>query len=291
MPNAPVAQTRLLYGKPLAEHLLAQVRQHAHALTQPATLALVLVEGNAASAVYVARKQKACKAVGIACEVITLSNHITKTHLHKTLHSLAQNAAITAIVLQLPLPNGFDVQAALDIIPVHKDADGLTTINQTKRIIWPATPLGVMRLLASQNIPVKNQTVCVIGRSNLVGKPLTQLLAQAGAKVISITKDTPNPHTLCTQASLVCVAAGVPNLLTSRWLATNAGVIDIGLTRTPEGLKGDACITGPYSVLNVANAITPVPGGVGPLTVASLLTNVIDCAYMQTGKQPVSWQV
>ncbi len=286
-----VTATRLLAGKPLQAALLAQVKEVLEHMQAPVRLAVVLVGDHPASQVYVARKAAAAERAGLKAEVLRLPAHTGEQALHATLHGLAQDAATTGILLQLPLPDGWNVQAALDIIPPAKDVDGLTTVNQSARTIWPATPLAVMRLLAHAGINVKGLKACVIGRSTLVGTPLAELLKRAGAVVDTIAKDTPRPQAICREADLVCVAAGVPGLVDARWLKPAATVIDIGITRTANGLLGDVQAEGDHGVLGHAALLTPVPGGVGPLTVASLLTNAVDAALMQHGNPPHRWVI
>lgn len=286
-----VTGTRLLPGKALQAALLSEIRQVLERAHVPVRLAVVLVGDHPASQVYVARKAAAAEQAGLKTDVLRLPAHAGEQALHATLHGLAQDSETTGILLQLPLPAGWNVQAALDLIPPAKDVDGLTTANQRHRTIWPATPLGVMRLLAHAGVDVHGLKACVIGRSALVGTPLAELLTRAGATVSTIAKDTPRPQAICREADLVCVAAGAPDLVDNRWLQHGAAVIDIGITRTATGLRGDVTTEGDHGVLGHARLLTPVPGGVGPLTVASLLTNVVDAALMQANHPPHPWTI
>ena len=280
--------TRLLPGAPLRNHLLGQIPAALVALASPPQLVIVQVGSHPASTVYVRHKQAACAKVGLNCVLEQVAEAAGEHALHRLLRGLAQAPDVTGILLQLPLPVGWDVVTALGMIPALKDVDGLCPENQQHRRIWPATPVGVLRLLHWAKVPLVNAQAVVVGRSALVGAPLAQLLAKHGACVQSLAKDTPHPAPLAKQAQLLCVAAGVPGLITADWVRPGATVIDIGLTRQHGQLLGDVQTA---TVDGVAGLLTPVPGGVGPMTVASLLTNVVDAARLQSGLSAQVWSL
>jgi methylenetetrahydrofolate dehydrogenase (NADP+)/methenyltetrahydrofolate cyclohydrolase len=295
------ATTRLLRGAPLRDRLLVQARAAVAALPRPPLLAIVQVGQRAASAAYIRQKMLAAARVGIAAEHVQLRAEDGERALHATLKALAENPDVTAVIPQLPLPDGWNADAAVNAVPALKDCDGLTAANRQKRLagdpaaLAAATPLGVLRLLAFAGVAVKGAQAAVIGRGRVVGAPLREMLAAAGAEVLGIDKDTPQPQAIARRADIVCAAAGVPGLVDARWLRPGAVVIDIGLTRCKVRgasfeveLKGDVDAE---HVMGIAGILTPVPGGVGPLTVASLLTNVVDSAYLQAGLSRQSWTV
>lgn len=290
----PVA--RLLAGKPLKDALLAQIPAATAALALAPRLVVVRVGDDPASKTFVRHKLALCAAVGFPAEEIHLPAATPLAALRSQLAALAQDTEVQAIILQLPLPAGWPVDELVNLIPAAKDCDGLTTANTTARLagqrcIAPATPLGILRLLAYAGVPVRGATVAVVGRGRVAGQPMREMLAAAGATVIGIDKDTPHPAALCRQAGIVVSATGVPGLVTPAWVAAGATVVDVGITRVPEHgatvLKGDV----DSGVAKVAGWLTPVPGGVGQLTVGSLLTNVADCARWQAGLPAFDWQI
>lgn len=272
----------------MRNHLLGQFPVALAGLTQAPQFVIVQVGSHPASSTYVRHKQAACAKVGLVCVLEQLAEAASEHALHRLLRGLAQAPDVTGILLQLPLPKGWDVAAALAMIPALKDVDGLCPENQRSRHIWAATPLGVLRLLQWAKVPLVGTQAVVVGRSALVGAPLVQLLAKHGARVQSLAKDTLQPAPLAKQAQLLCVAAGVPGLITVDWVQRGATVIDIGLTRQHGQLLGDVQTA---TVDGVAGLLTPVPGGVGPMTVASLLTNVVDAARLQSGLLAHVWNL
>lgn len=293
----PVA--RRLPGAPLAEALLAQIPAACAGLPKPPRLVVVRVGDDAASQIYVQRKLAACAKVGIAAEEIPLPANEHEAALHSLLNALAHDADVDAMLLQLPLPAGFNIMAALALIPAAKDCDGLAPANEELRrvgdptAVLPATPLGILRLLEHIRQPLAGRHVAVIGRGLVVGAPLREMLMQANASVIGIDRDTPHPQTLVRQAEIVVAACGVPHLITESWLKPGTVVIDVGLTRVADA-QGQMHLRGDVDhgrAAPVASWLTPVPGGVGPLTVASLLTNIVDCARRASGMSAFGWSI
>jgi methylenetetrahydrofolate dehydrogenase (NADP+)/methenyltetrahydrofolate cyclohydrolase len=274
--------TATLNGKALGQQWLAQVATRVKGWPRPPRLVIVQVGNNPASTVYVGKKLEAAAAVGIIAERVHLREDEGEAALHSLLHGLAHEALVDAVIVQTPLPAGWDVQHALDAVPWRKDVDGLSTESARRRAAdlpcnWPATPAAVLRLLTEEwGHTLQGLPVAVIGNGRVVGAPLRQLLAQAGAHVIPLNRDTPHPQSLCQQARVVVAACGVPLLVNEHWLQAGADVIDVGLTpeENPEGkriLRGDVEA---LRIEGIAARRTPAPGGVGPLTVAQLLTNV-----------------
>lgn len=285
--------TRMIDGRGLRDAALPQVAAAVQALGQPVRLTIVQVGEDAASAAYVRNKMAACAKVGILGDVALLQPREGEAALHSVVRGLAEDPQVHAVLVQTPLPQGWNVQAALDLVPAVKDVDGLSRASIAlrragdARALLPATPLGVMRLLAHEGVDLQGCAVAVIGKGMVVGAPLREMLEMAGAEVIGIDKDTPQPARLSRAAEVVVSAAGVPGLVDAAWVKPGALVLDVGLTRVEGNLRGDVDRA---SVEGVARAMTPAPGGVGPLTVVTLLMNVVDAACLQTGKPRVEWR-
>jgi methylenetetrahydrofolate dehydrogenase (NADP+)/methenyltetrahydrofolate cyclohydrolase len=269
--------TRLLPGAPLRNHLLRQIPAALVALASPPQLVIVQVGNHPASTVYVRHKQAACAKVGLNCVLEQVAEAAGEHALHRLLRGLAQAPDVTGILLQLPLPVGWDVVTALGMIPALKDVDGLCPENQQHRRIWPATPVGVLRLLHWAKVPLVGTQAVVVGRSILVGKPMALMLLEANATVTVAHSRTPDLSALMRQADILVAAVGRPGMVTAADIKPGSVVIDVGINRVelPDGsarLVGDVDFA---SVEPVAGAITPVPGGVGPMTVAMLLENTV----------------
>ncbi len=275
-------QTQTLNGKALGQQWLEAVAMKVKQWPRPPRLVIVQVGNNPASNVYVGKKLEAAAAVRITAERVHLREDDGEAALHSLLHGLAHDAATDAIIVQTPLPAGFNVQAALDAVPWRKDVDGLSTESAQRRAQGlpchlPATPAAVVRLLTETwGHKLANLPVAVIGNGRVVGAPLRELLAQMEAEVIPINRETPHPQQLCQQARIVIAACGVPGLVNEHWLQPGADVIDVGLT-PEENDQGKKILRGDVDALRIegiATRRTPAPGGVGPLTVAQLLANV-----------------
>lgn len=287
----PDVTTKIIRGAPLRDALLAQLKTVVETLPVPPRLVVVQVGAHPASTAYIRNKLKAAQAVGIRAEITHLKETDGEAALHSTVRALAEDPDVHAIIVQTPLPQGYNPHAALNLVPAHKDADGLSQAStdlrrQGKACLLPATPLGIMRLLEYLGVPLAGQPVAVVGKGMVVGAPLQEMLEQAGAHVIGVDKQTPQPATLTRQAGILISAAGAPGLVTERWVKPGAVMVDVGITRTPQGLVGDVDRA---RVEGVAAMLTPVPGGVGPLTVASLLSNVVDAACRQLDKPLTHW--
>jgi methylenetetrahydrofolate dehydrogenase (NADP+)/methenyltetrahydrofolate cyclohydrolase len=239
-------------------------------------LAVVLVGDDPASAIYVNMKEKDCAEVGIRTFDHRLPETTTQEELSELIAGLNADDAVHGILVQLPLPKQLDEEAIIAQISPHKDVDGFTAENLGRTVrgldaLRACTPLGVMRLLDHYNIDVEGQHAVVVGRSTIVGKPQSLLLLEKNATVTICHSRTKDLAAICRQADIVVAAVGVPQLLTEKHIKPGAVVIDVGINRGDSGLVGDVDFE---SVSPLASAITPVPGGVGPMTRAMLIENV-----------------
>lgn len=246
-------------------------------------LATVLVGGDPASEVYVRNKRRACVAVGMQDFHRRLAASATQDQVLDVLDELAADPAVSGILLQLPVPGHLDADALLARIPAAKDVDGLTVENagllaQGHAGLRPCTPAGVVRLLDEYQVPLSGAEAVVVGRSVLVGRPMSQLLLGRNATVTVCHSRTEDFVDVCRRADILVVAAGVPGLIGGDAVRSGAVVIDVGIHRGPSGLFGDVRFD---EVVAVASLVTPVPGGVGPMTIAMLLHNTLRAAQWQ----------
>lgn len=240
-------------------------------------LAIVLVGENQASQVYVRNKVKACAYTGIESKLIELDENISQEELLQLVNELNNDLTIHGIIVQLPLPKHINEQIIIDSINNKKDVDGFGIENKGKlfcglEALHSATPEGIMRLLDAYNIPIEGKNACVIGRSNIVGKPIAMLLLSRNATVTIAHSKTQNLKEITKQADILVVAIGKAKFVTADMVKENAVVIDVGINRVNNTLCGDVDFE---NVKDKTSYITPVPGGVGPLTIASLLKNTL----------------
>ena len=243
-------------------------------------LAVVLVGENPASQVYVRNKENGCIKAGIRSTVIRLDEGCTQEELEKTVSSLNEDASVHGILVQLPLPRHLDEARVLRLIDPDKDVDGFHAMNSGRLMngqpgFVPCTPLGVMKLLESYGIDPTGKHAVVIGRSNIVGKPMAMLLLQANATVTVCHSRTQNLKEITKQADILVAAVGRANFVTADMVKPGAVVIDVGINRVDGKIVGDVDYD---AVSEVAGYITPVPGGVGQMTIAMLLSNTLDAA-------------
>jgi methylenetetrahydrofolate dehydrogenase (NADP+)/methenyltetrahydrofolate cyclohydrolase len=277
---------RIIDGKAIAASLRADLAQRVAALPYQPGLTVVLVGADPASAVYVRAKDRAAREAGIAAHTIVLPDTSTEEALLARIAALNADPATDGILVQLPLPPHIRAEAVIDAIDPAKDVDGFHPLNVARLVngqpgLVPCTPLGVMRLLAATGIATEGARALVLGRSAIVGRPMAALLLAANATVTiahSRTRDLPAE---CRRADILIAAIGKPEMVQADWIQPGATVIDVGINRLPDGrLVGDvdfkACAA-------VAGAITPVPGGVGPMTVACLLENTLTAALRRRG--------
>lgn len=279
----------LMDGKNLAskieEDIIKETRELAIKGIVP-SLAVILVGNDSASQTYVTMKAKACKRVGITSVLYEMPTNTSEQDLLQTIESLNNNNQIDGILVQLPLPQHINASEILEMIAPHKDVDGFHTQNSGKlhsglRGFVPATPLGVMTLLRHYNIDIKSKDVCIVGASNIVGKPLAALMLNAGATISICHILTKDLSFYTKNADIICVGVGKPNLITKDMVKEGAIVVDIGINRLEGKLVGDVDME---NLRSHCSYITPVPGGVGPMTIASLLQNTLASAKNRIAK-------
>ncbi len=250
-------------------------------------LAVVIVGSDPASQVYVRNKKKGCEEVGFYSEVHEMPEETTMDELLAKIEKLKNNSAIHGILVQLPLPKHLDEKAVIDAIPPEKDVDAFHPVNTGKIMIGdysflPCTPAGVMKMLEYEQISVEGKECVVVGRSNIVGKPMAMLLLHANGTVTVCHSRTKNLADVTRRADILVVAIGKANFITADMVKEGAVVIDVGMNRNAEGkLCGDVDFA---NVKEKASAITPVPGGVGVMTITMLLENTLTAAELAVEK-------
>ena len=277
---------RIIDGKAVAAALRAEIAVRTAALPFRPGLAVVLVGDNPASAVYVRNKDRAAQEAGLAVQTIRLPAGVPATELMDTIGRLNRDPEVDGILVQLPLPDAIPPRPVLEAIDPMKDVDGFHPVNVGRLqdglpVLAPCTPSGVMRLLASSDVPLRGARALVLGRSSIVGKPMALLLLAADATVTIAHSRTVDLAAECRRADVLVLAVGRPEMVRGDWVKPGATVIDVGINRLPDGrLVGDAAYA---ECAAVAGAITPVPGGVGPMTIACLLDNTVKAAVTRRG--------
>lgn len=278
---------KIIDGKAVAQSVREQVAGDVRSRVergQPAPgLATILVGDDPASAVYVANKRKACTEAGIVDFHHHLPAGISQEELAEVVLEANEHPQISGILLQLPVPPPLDGQRLTGLIRPEKDVDGLTTLSVGRLVqgapgLRPCTPSGVIELLDRYEVPIEGAEAVVVGRSDLVGKPVSFLLQQRNATVTMCHSRTRDLATVCARADILVAAVGVAKLLGRDHVKPGAAVIDVGMNRTEDGLVGDVDFE---AAREVAGLITPVPGGVGPMTIAMLLRNTVLAAQLQ----------
>jgi len=282
----------LLDGKATAATIRAEIREEVTELAarfgRRPGLAVVLVGDDPASQVYVRNKERACE----DCGIVSMPHRLEKAsqlELEGLIQQLNRDVSVDGILVQLPLPKGLDSQRILDLIDPNKDVDGFHPVNVGKLSLGlpgfkPCTPAGVIALLKRYNLDPACKKAVVIGRSNIVGKPLAMMLSQAGpcanATVTLCHSRTADLKAECREADFVFAAIGVPGFVTADMVKEGAVVVDVGINRTDEGLAGDCDFEG---LKDKVHAMTPVPGGVGPMTIAQLMVNTLEAYKLHVG--------
>ena len=275
----------IIDGKLIAQELKDEVKAKLAKLDTKLTLLVIMVGDNPASKVYVESKEKNCKKVGMLTKTLVFDANVPQKKIIDAIQAANADPAITGILVQLPLPAHLDEVKIIDAIDPKKDVDGLTTVNQGKLFsgvndgIIPATPKGIMHILKKLFINLEGKTAVVIGRSKLVGKPIAQLLLSKNATVTMCHSKTENLKDICLGADILVVAIGKAKFITADMIKPDAIVIDVGINRNFGRIDGDVDFE---NAVSVAGYITPVPGGVGQLTIACLLENVIECYKLQS---------
>jgi methylenetetrahydrofolate dehydrogenase (NADP+)/methenyltetrahydrofolate cyclohydrolase len=269
---------RLMDGKALAERIRAQVAAEVREVGEVG-LTTVLVGDDPASEIYIRRKQDAAKEVGILARDYRLGETTSELELLELVDQLNRDDAVDGILVQLPLPSHIDEQRIIDAVDPAKDVDGFHPVNAGRLFLGQdglvaATPTGIMTLLEEYSVPLSGTRVVVVGRSTIVGKPVALLLLAQNATVTICHSRTADLAAQTREADVLVVAVGRPKLISPEMVKAGATVIDVGMNRTPDGLRGDV----DPGVGDIAGLMTPVPGGVGPMTIASLLRNTVKAA-------------
>ncbi len=275
---------KIIEGKNISERVRKEWKQRATSLKQQGVLpglAVIIVGDNPASKVYVRNKAKACQEVGLHSEIHEMPADTPESTLLQKIQALNEREDIHGILVQLPLPDHIDKDKVLETISVDKDVDGFHLYNVGALVVGntvfpPCTPFGVQCLLEQMNIPIEGQNAVIVGRSNIVGKPMALMLLQKNATVSICNSKTRDLAQYTSMADILIVATGKPKMITGDMVKSGAAVIDVGINRMDDGrLVGDVDYE---SVSKVAGHITPVPGGVGPMTITMLVANTVIAA-------------
>ena len=269
----------ILDGKKLRDKIFEDLKIKLDKMPQKPTLAVILAGDNPASEIYVNNKKKTAEKLGINSVVIKYPSNVSEAELLDKIEELNNDKTVTAILVQLPLPEHIDKFKIIDAIDPKKDVDGLTPYNSGKLFtgevpyVYPCTPKGILLILDEYNIEIEGKHVVVIGRSNLVGKPVAQMLLNRNATVTTCHSKTKNLSDITKTADILISAVG-KNVVGEKYIKNNCVVIDVGIFRDEFGkLRGDVDFE---NVSKLASHITPVPGGVGPMTIASLMLNTVE---------------
>ena len=279
----------ILNGKQVAAEIRAELKTRAEALRKDGVvpcLAVLLAGDDPASKIYVRNKKRACEEIGIESRELLFPENVTEEELIAQIRALNEDAAVDAMLVQLPLPKHIDEARVLAEIAPEKDADGFHVVNAGRLFtgqtsVLPCTPAGCMELLRRANVEFSGKHAVVVGRSNIVGKPMAMLLLNEHCTVTVCHSRTKDLARFTRDADILVAAVGRPGMITGEMIKPGAAVIDVGINRLPDGkLMGDVDFK---SAEPVAGAITPVPGGVGPMTIAMLMQNAILAAEKRHG--------
>ncbi|MDP1557721.1 MAG: bifunctional methylenetetrahydrofolate dehydrogenase/methenyltetrahydrofolate cyclohydrolase FolD [Nitrosomonas sp.] len=274
----------IIDGKSIAKEVRSTLKTRAENLIKKGVrpgLAVIIVGDDPASSIYVNNKVKACKEASIHSETHRFPENVEQADVLRCIHELNENPHIHGILVQLPLPRHFESGKVITSIAIEKDVDSFHLYNvgalvTGSAVFLPCTPYGVMIMLEKHGIPIEGQHAVIVGRSNIVGKPMSLMLLEKGATVTICTSKTRDLASYTKSADILVVAVGKPRLITADMVKTGAAVIDVGINRLADGaLAGDVDFE---SVKEKAGYITPVPGGVGPMTITMLLCNTIEAA-------------
>ena len=277
--------TTILDGKKLSEKILADLKEKTSKLAKKPKLAVILVGNNPASEIYVRNKSLKAQSIGFESLVIKLDADISEENLLEHIFILNEDVNINAILVQLPLPEHINKKRIIEAIEPIKDVDGFTAYNFGRMALGynpfavPCTPKGIIRLLDEYNIELEGKNALVIGRSNIVGRPLALMLEKRNATVTIAHSRTKDIKTMAKQADILISAIGKPKFITKDFIKDGAVVVDVGISRDGEGISGDVDFE---NVSPETSYITPVPGGVGPMTIAMLMENTYELYKYQT---------
>ncbi len=275
----------LMDGNKLRDEIVAGIRAKIDSLGNPAVcLATVLVGADKPSQIYVRNKHRKAEEAGMISRHVELAEDATQDDVENAVRDLAEDSGVHGILVQLPLPAGLDAERVLDLVPPEKDVDGLTERSMGRLVRGrvghvPCTPLGVMRLLDRYGVETSGKQAVVIGRSTLVGLPQVLLLGRKGCDATATLAHsrTSDLAGVCRQADIIIAAAGMARLVTAEFVKPGAAIVDVGISRTEDGIVGDVDFD---AVQEVAGAITPMPGGTGPMTIGCLMENTLAAARM-----------
>ena len=275
----------LMDGNRLRDELVVDLKGRIEALGNPhVCLATVLVGDDKPSQIYVRNKRKKAEEAGMVSRHVELPGDISQPDLEAAVRDLADDPAVHGILVQLPLPDGLDAERILDLLPPEKDVDGLTERSMGRLLRGrdghvPCTPLGVMRLMERYGVETAGKKAVVIGRSTLVGLPQVLLLGRKGCDATPTLAHSRSGDlaAICQEADIIVAAVGVAGLVTAEFVKPGAAVLDVGISRTADGIQGDVDFD---AVQAVAGAITPMPGGTGPMTIGCLMENTFNAARM-----------
>lgn len=275
----------IMDGKAISKIVKEEVKQEIKELGIKPKLLVIIVGNDPASMIYVSSKEKACKQCLIEAETVRLNANSSQKDVVDVIEKANNDKTVTGILVQLPLPDHIDTEYVINKIDPNKDVDGLTNINQGKLVngmksIIPCTPKGIMRLFREYAVDLNGKNAVVIGRSVLVGKPIALLMLQANATVTIAHSRTKNLAEICKDKDIVVSAVGKAKIVTGDMVKDGAVVIDVGINRVHGTIVGDVDY---YEVSEKAARLTPVPGGVGPMTIACLMENVLECYKLQRG--------
>ena len=275
---------KIINGKEIASDILQSLAKKITLLKTPPSLGVILVGSDSASEIYVKSKEKACTKAGITTHTYKLPESTSEEELLNLIDKLNRQPDINGILIQLPLPAHLDSKKILQAVSPAKDVDGFHPLNtglmvqKCPDIFTPCTPKGIIRLLHTIKEDLSGLTAVIIGRSQIVGLPVAHLLINENCTVTIAHSKTQNLSALCRNADILIAALGKPEFVTKDYIKPQAIVIDVGINRTQTGLKGDVCFE---DALETASYITPVPGGVGPMTIAMLLENTYEAFLKQ----------
>jgi len=277
---------KIIDGTKLAEQIKSRVQKEIKETGLKPKLSVILIGNDSASQIYVKKKHDACQETGIISDQHFFTEKAKETEITDLIETLNKDKTVSGILVQVPLPKHFNEQKIMNLISPEKDVDGFHPINQGKNVLgqdcfMPATPLGIMRILESINIDLQGKNIVLIGASNIVGKPLGLMLLNKNATITYCNKFTQNLKDFTVKADILIVAVGKPKLITKNMVKKNAVVIDVGINRLENGkVVGDVDFD---KVKEITSFITPVPKGVGPMTVACLMENTLKAEKQRRG--------
>jgi len=287
MPNNDQYSNKIIDGRAIAEEVLENIKSYISQLQSKPGLAVIQVGNDAASTTYVKNKLLACEKVGIQSFAYNLAEDISATELTSIINNLNNDEKVHGILVQLPLPDQLNTREICNSINLHKDVDGLSSDTLGKIMafeqdrVLPCTPKGIMLILNKIKLDIVGIKCTIIGASNIVGKPLALELIAAGATVTTCHKHTKNLQENIEGAELVITAIGKTGIIKTSWIKKGATIIDIGINKIGNQITGDIDFK---SAITIAKMITPVPGGVGPITVAMLMQNTLDAFTKSASK-------